>query len=41
MTVLFLPSADSDFEEIHDFIAEDNPDTAKKFIASLKKHVLH
>ena len=37
MTVLFLPSADSDFEQIHDFIAEDNPDKAKEFIASLKK----
>jgi len=37
MTVLFLPSADADFEQIHDFIAEDNPDKAKEFIASLKQ----
>lgn len=37
MTVLFLPSANADFEQIHDFIAENNLDKAKEFIASLKQ----
>ena len=37
MTVLFLPSADADFEYIHDYIAEDNPGKAGEFIALLKE----
>ena len=40
MTVLFLPSAQVDFEHIHDFIAEDNPAKAQEFIALLKKQCL-
>lgn len=40
MTVLFLPSAQVDFEHIYDFIAEDNPAKAQEFIALLKKQCL-
>ena len=40
MTVLFLPSASADFEQIHDFIAEDNPIKAGEFVASLKEKCL-
>ncbi len=36
MRLRFRPEAVSDLEEIHDFIAEDNPSKAKEFITFLR-----
>ncbi len=39
MKLRFRPQAVTDLEEIHDYIAEDNPQKAKEFVSFLPRNV--